>query len=448
MWRCSTPSSSCRTSWAPSTRQAPARRRARRTRGRPAGGRGRRALAAWDFTTPTGIEGYDAPTSTARPADGAESRKRRGDDLHPVARQAIRATSSASPSSGVRARVQRRAQGPAPPPRAHPHGRRVGFFDWVPQHGLAVGRGSARLRAAQGLPDALDAGDPDLRGRLRAVVEPERLPLGQAPPHRVRPLPPTRSASRAGGRFRASSLQLRGIARGGYDVSTRRRTTRGRTPVKVHVQGRARAPLRRRAGHGARARSTRETSLPGGMSGVLTSQFYANLLGRWLTNDTYPLRTEHGRRHAEPRTASRCSSRPTRARGRRCRPSRRRPPSLNSVRELHVRSRVRPGSERNGEHSPVSRAGRINSGRRWMGNRRVSPIIRRATCAAGGKPRAGPAGRDAPSRGPPTAARAARHLLPTSLCRPSGAVDRHEAVTDQAFAADGWAFWRSVAAIA
>jgi penicillin G amidase len=33
-----------------------------------------------------------------------------------------------------------------------------------------------------------------------------------------------------------------------------------------------------------------ETSLPGGMSGVLTDRFYANLLGRYLTNDTYPLR--------------------------------------------------------------------------------------------------------------------------------------------------------------
>jgi penicillin amidase len=37
-----------------------------------------------------------------------------------------------------------------------------------------------------------------------------------------------------------------------------------------------------------------ETALPGGMSGVLTSPFYANLLGRWLTNDTYPLREDLG----------------------------------------------------------------------------------------------------------------------------------------------------------
>lgn len=37
-----------------------------------------------------------------------------------------------------------------------------------------------------------------------------------------------------------------------------------------------------------------ETSLPGGASGVLASPFYANLLGRWLTNDTYPLRQGMG----------------------------------------------------------------------------------------------------------------------------------------------------------
>jgi penicillin amidase len=37
-----------------------------------------------------------------------------------------------------------------------------------------------------------------------------------------------------------------------------------------------------------------ETILPGGMSGVLTSPFYANLLGRYLTNDTYPLRQTLG----------------------------------------------------------------------------------------------------------------------------------------------------------
>jgi hypothetical protein len=30
------------------------------------------------------------------------------------------------------------------------------------------------------------------------------------------------------------------------------------------------------------------------MSGVLTSPFYANLLGRWLLNESYPLRQNLG----------------------------------------------------------------------------------------------------------------------------------------------------------
>jgi len=34
------------------------------------------------------------------------------------------------------------------------------------------------------------------------------------------------------------------------------------------------------------------SSLPGGQSGVPGSQFYLNLLGRWLTNETFPLRTD------------------------------------------------------------------------------------------------------------------------------------------------------------
>jgi penicillin amidase len=33
-----------------------------------------------------------------------------------------------------------------------------------------------------------------------------------------------------------------------------------------------------------------ESALPGGVSGVVGSEFYAGLLGRWLTNDTFPLR--------------------------------------------------------------------------------------------------------------------------------------------------------------
>jgi penicillin amidase len=37
-----------------------------------------------------------------------------------------------------------------------------------------------------------------------------------------------------------------------------------------------------------------ESALPGGVSGVVGNEFYAGLLGRWLTNDTFPWRTNTG----------------------------------------------------------------------------------------------------------------------------------------------------------
>ena len=37
-----------------------------------------------------------------------------------------------------------------------------------------------------------------------------------------------------------------------------------------------------------------ESALPGGVSGVVGNEFYASLLGRWLTNDVYPFRLGTG----------------------------------------------------------------------------------------------------------------------------------------------------------
>ena len=39
--------------------------------------------------------------------------------------------------------------------------------------------------------------------------------------------------------------------------------------------------------------------LPGGESGILGSPFYANLLGRWLTNDSHPMRQKVGEFRSE-----------------------------------------------------------------------------------------------------------------------------------------------------
>ena len=53
-------------------------------------------------------------------------------------------------------------------------------------------------------------------------------------------------------------------------------------------------PVRRFVSEPRRGGARSESIWPGGTSGVLGSPFYANLLGRWLTNDTYPLRANMG----------------------------------------------------------------------------------------------------------------------------------------------------------
>lgn len=54
----------------------------------------------------------------------------------------------------------------------------------------------------------------------------------------------------------------------------------------------AAGPARRHVGEvrGRRRGFRGDSSLPGGESGVLGNPFYANLLGRWLTNESHPLR--------------------------------------------------------------------------------------------------------------------------------------------------------------
>jgi penicillin amidase len=45
---------------------------------------------------------------------------------------------------------------------------------------------------------------------------------------------------------------------------------------------------------GVRGSIEAESALPGGVSGVVGNEFYASLLGRWLTNDSYPFRLKTG----------------------------------------------------------------------------------------------------------------------------------------------------------
>ena len=190
-------------------------------------------LADWDFSTPTGIaEGYDArdvdrhPHAGRSPSPGERSAQRRGHDLQPVARlgdphdrrraaqlasasrrrrrrealKALHHLLAQSPYTGVGAAGLR--LDPASPPRSRPSERR-----------------DLALLAA--LRDALDAlASPDVRAGLRPLDRPERLPLGQAAPHRVRP-PASIGAASASRRRPASRTCRRSCAGSRATAATR-----------------------------------------------------------------------------------------------------------------------------------------------------------------------------------------------------------------------------------
>ena len=160
--------------------------------------------------------------------------------------------------------------------------RRVDFFACAPT-GLATPRAAPRLRAAEEPAGrAQPAGERRVRACLQRLEQPGRLPLGQAAPDRVRRhrrRRPVHDPERDNWASRRRSPGLRGLAvDGGFGVvdasshSARadRPTRSCSAAARIAATSACRAPRR--------ARSMRETALPGGMSGVLSSPFYANLL--------------------------------------------------------------------------------------------------------------------------------------------------------------------------
>ncbi len=96
----------------------------------------------------------------------------------------------------------------------------------------------------------------------------------------------------AGGAFPPSFADLPGIATdGGFGVTDASSHSARANHSEAFRFGSG--PVRRYVGEPGRTPGSirGETALPGGASGVLGSPHYVDLLGRWLTNDTYPLRT-------------------------------------------------------------------------------------------------------------------------------------------------------------
>lgn len=261
-------------------------------------------LALWDFTAPTGVlEGYDGSDVDGSPQT-------------PTAAE-IDASVAATIYAVWRARMiantvdtQLQARGleipddqPAMTALRHlfdsfdaNHGTGVSGIDFFPVPGIADPATRRDVVVLKSLIEALDllkgpafgaafGGSADLGdyrwGRLHRLILAH--PLGG--PFDIPP---------AGGAFPPSFADLPGIAvDGGYAVIDRSdhnvRTQNG--DAFLFVAG----PVRRYIGAVGRVGEDikGESSLPGGVSGVLGSPYHANLLAPWLTNDTYKvLRSE------------------------------------------------------------------------------------------------------------------------------------------------------------
>jgi len=263
-------------------------------------------LRSWDFSFPTGIpEGFDHTDVVGHlslPSD-EEVAASIAATIYAVWRgQAIRRTIDAAlnpfglpgPGSAQAMTALRHLLDTFP----QSQGIGASGLDFFPAPG-ALSRETARDIALLGaLTDALDLlAGPDFDDAFGGSADQNDYRWGRL--HRIvleSPLGPPFSIPPAGGVVPPPLTGLDGIpVDGGFgavDASSHSARADGSDDFMFGS-----GPVRRYVGQpgdgqpgGPGEFFTAETSLPGGMSGVLTSPFYANLLPRWLTNDTYPLR--------------------------------------------------------------------------------------------------------------------------------------------------------------
>ncbi len=258
-------------------------------------------LRNWDFSTPTGVlEGYDASDvdGTRLPPDAAEIGASIAATLYSVWRgqmigntidNTVGALGLPRPGSSFAMSALRHLLD------SYNANQGVGasglnFFD-VPAIADAGERRDYLL--LKSLRDALDklAGT-DFASAFDLSTDQGDYRWGRL--HRIvfdNPLGDPFSVPPAGGAFPPSFGDLPGIATdGGFGaVDASSHSARAANSNAFMFSS---GPVRRYVGEpGTTPLSIRsETSLPGGASGVLGDQFYVNLLGRWLTNDTFPAR--------------------------------------------------------------------------------------------------------------------------------------------------------------
>jgi penicillin amidase len=268
-------------------------------------------LAAWDHSTPTGLpEGYDAADADGVPSppSGAEVEASIAATIYSVWRgQAIGNTIDAT-LGGIDAVLG----GFGFPPMPRPGSREsvialrnlldnfaaaggvgasgLGFFN-VP--GIADAATRRDVILLKSLADALDLlAGPAFTAAFGGATEQADYRWGRL--HRIvldHPLGGPFDIPPAGGAWPPPLPDLAGIpVDGGFgvvDASSHSARADGSEEFRFGS-----GPVRRYVGQPQSAphRMRGQTILPGGDSGNLASPFYANLLGRWLTNDTYPMR--------------------------------------------------------------------------------------------------------------------------------------------------------------
>ena len=258
-------------------------------------------LAAWDYSTPTGVpEGYDASDE-----DGVRSAPSATEIEHSIAATIYSVWRGQMIGNTIDAVLD--AIGlPRPPSSLSMTALRNLFDKYDTQFG--VGASGLPFFNVPGVDDPLARRDilvlksvqdalnllagPQFADAFGGSTEQNDYRWGRL--HRIvmdHPLGPPFDPPPAGGAFPPSFPDLRGLAvDGGFGVVDASSHSARADSSNDFMFGSG--PSRRYIGESSRAPRgiDGQTTLPGGVSGVLGSPLYANILGRWLTNDYYDIR--------------------------------------------------------------------------------------------------------------------------------------------------------------
>ena len=265
-------------------------------------------LAEWDYSTPTGVrEGYDSSDEDGERAEPSaeEIEHSIAATIYSVWRGQMIGNTIDATLDGINAVVAPISMPKPPSSRAMTALRNL-FDKYDTQLGFGVSgvnffnvpgvddpmarRDILILKSVQ---DALDLlAGPEFEAAFGGSTDQDDYRWGRL--HRIvldHPLGPPFSIPPAGGAVPASFDDLMGLAvDGGFGVVDASSHSARADSSNDFMFGSG--PSRRYIGESSRwpRGIDGQTTLPGGASGVLGSSLYANILGRWLTNDYYDIR--------------------------------------------------------------------------------------------------------------------------------------------------------------